>query len=197
MNKMQVFNLIVILALLSVSVVMFSCRPQASVVQVVPEGFVGVPWGASRDQVIKIMRERGYRSLGTGGIGGSGAVVLNFRGEFTTVPCSLSFILIDDSFYEGEAMFYRPDMPQPNKTLQTTFDNIDGMLSEKYGPPRERESSSYKDKEGIDRPSKSTFWYLVDNKSSDIYTVQVMLDYYVTVYYRACSLETRLKNKNY
>lgn len=54
-------------------------------------------------------------------------------------------------------------------------------------------------KEGIDRPYENAFWYLVDSKSSDIYTIQVMLfshDYF-DVDYRACSLQTRLENKDY
>ena len=59
MKKMKVFYLVVVFALLAISVILFSGIAQAGAV---PDGFMGVPWGASKDQVIKtINRVEGFR----------------------------------------------------------------------------------------------------------------------------------------
>jgi hypothetical protein len=191
MKKMKVFYLVVVLALLSVSIVMFSCKPRANVVPVVPDGFAGVPWGATKDQIINIMGKQGYRQLPR-----SGVSVVQFSGEFAGVPCEiLSFHLIADSFYYGYAYSGH------TKTPQESFNRIVDMLSEKYGPPQNRKSESAKDSKGKDVSYESAFWCFVDNKSSDAYDIYVVVNssnatnkiqYYITVDYRAPSLEERL-----
>jgi len=80
---MKVFYLVAVLALLIISVVMFSGIAQAGAV---PNGFMGIPWGASKDQVIKATSGQGYRQLST-----PWPDVLSFRGAFAGAPCELLF----------------------------------------------------------------------------------------------------------
>jgi len=189
MKKVKLFYLVAVLALLAISVIMFSCKQRASVV---PDGFAGVPWGATKDQIIHIMGKRPYGQIAIG----SGVLLLQFKGEFAEVPSELEFRLIADSFYEGYARIRHTETPQ------VTFKRIVDMLSEKYGPTKDRESGLDKDDKGIDHPYESAFWRLADKKSSDTYTIQTRLmsfnvtnkiQYEVDVNYRAYSLEERLK----
>jgi hypothetical protein len=97
MKKMKVFYLVVVFALLVVSVIMFSGIARAGEV---PDGFMGIPWGASRDQIIKTMSEQGYQQS-TYDVKPNR---LDFKGDFAGVPClHLYFYLSANSFYEGSA----------------------------------------------------------------------------------------------
>ena len=190
MKKVKLFYLIAVLALLSVSVVTFSGIVQAGTV---PDGFMGVPWGANKAQVIKTMSEQGYQQLTCVQ---AGIDDLCFQGVFAEASCVLEFSFTGNSFYEGRARHCNrsesPDWPQ------LTFKNIVDMLSEKYGPPTKRGSEM----EPGGYPRSSAVWHLVDNRSSDKYLIVVKCElrgfitgaqYVVDVFYGASSLEERLK----
>ena len=95
MKRLKVFYPVIVFTLLAVSVVMFSGIAPAGEV---PDGFIGIPWGASRDQIIKTMNERGYRQLT-----GTGPGQLAFRGAFAGTSCELVFSLTASSFTSGSA----------------------------------------------------------------------------------------------
>lgn len=199
MKKMRVFYLVAVLALLTVSVVMFSGIAQAGAV---PDGFAGIPWGASKDQIIKTMNERGYRQY-TGTAPGQ----LEFKGAFAGAHCDLIFLLIANSFYWGSANSCdRFPYPMPP---QETYRRMVEMLSEKFGPPqRRRESITGKTNDGREYPDWSATWNLVDSRTSDKYSITVYFhvtwfvdttgdQYVVDINYSADSLEKRLKMKEY
>lgn len=204
MKKMRMFYLVAVLPLLIVSVVMLSGIAQASAV---PEGFMGIPWGASREQIIKAMSERGYRQL-TGTEPGH----LAFKGAFAGVPCQLEFSLIANSFYSGGAGYCAKGPYR--RWPQTYFELVVKMLSEKYGPPQRHEylAVSAKDEKEIEAGGAAlTYayaqWDLVDSRTSDKYSMSVRLfrswfadgtlDYLVSTSYSADSLWKRLKKKEY
>lgn len=81
MKKTKAIYLVVVFALLVVYVIMFPGIARAGAV---PDGFIGVPWGASTEQIVKVMNERGYRQL-TGTTTGK----LAFKGAFAGAPCKL------------------------------------------------------------------------------------------------------------
>lgn len=209
MRKTKAIDRVAVSALLAVLVVMFSCMAWAGEV---PDGFAGVPWGASRDQIIQTMKEQGYRQL-KGDYGSK----LVFKGEFAGASCYLSFYSIANSFYSGTASECAkgPHRPGP----QSTFDRIVSMLSEKYGPPQKHWIWDPKTKE--DRANEKELeaggamleyaiadWDMVDSGTSDKYSINVYLsrcwyaegrdgklDYSVIVIYSADSLKKRLEQK--
>ena len=166
---------------------------------VVPEGFAGVPWGASKDQIMETMRQKGYKQLKFTSSDYPDRPV-NFDGEFAGSKCILSFHFRANSFYEGTAMLCQTETPQE------TINSIVDMLSSKYGSPSDPQTGSYEDDKGIQHPYKGAFWRLTDNKSSDLYTILVRLwpsynktakKYYVDVNYQAYGIGKRLMNKEY
>jgi hypothetical protein len=205
MQKVKVLYLIAVLALLAISVVMFSGIAQAGAV---PEGFMGVPWGATRDRVIKAMSEQGYRQLTS-----EEPSNLKFRGNFANCPCILSFSLIANSFYRGGAENCAKGPYR--QAAQLYLERIVNMLSEKYGPLEDRDYSvnnSAKDEKQLEAGGPALYyayaqWHLVDSRTSDKYSINVFLyrswfadgtlNYVVGVSYRADSLEKRLEKKEY
>ncbi|MBU4246192.1 MAG: hypothetical protein KKE71_04025 [Nanoarchaeota archaeon] len=211
MKKMRMFYSVVIFALLSMSVVMFSCTAQAGEV---PDGFIGIPWGASKAQIIKTMNERGCQQRTSEQ--SNELVFLN--GDFAGVPCySLSFYLIGNSFYSGWAQGCQ--WSPYHGVTQGCFKWVIKMLSEKYGSPQIREPSKVegKDVRGWAECKKSGYptdyaqWDFVDSRS-DKYSISITLDvsflvdmtekeqpcridFYVI--YSADSLGKRLEKKNY
>lgn len=175
---------------------------KAEPVAAVPDGFLGIPWGASRDLIVKTMNERGYRQL-TGGsrIEGEDPGILYFKGAFAGAPCQLSFSLLANSFYAERAICSLSAWPG---VPQGTFRTISEMLSSKYGPPQGRNSDKMKLNDGRELPRESVFWDLVDSRTSDKYTIQVEFrvawiagvtgdQWSVNVSYSADSLYERLK----
>ena len=196
MKKMKMLYLVTVLALLSV--VLFSGIAQAGAV---PEGFMGVPWGASKAQVIKAMSEQGCQQITHPQFSSPDTLV--FNGSFAGASCPIIyFSFIRNSFYEGKANYCNKS---PNPAWpQVTYKNIVDMLSEKYGPPTNRSSETERTNDGKEHPLLSTIWNFVDNRSSDKYFIIVSChvgwfrdttgdQYMVDVYYRASSLEERLK----
>jgi hypothetical protein len=167
----------------------------------VPEGFLGVPWGAKSDEIVKAMKERGYRQLK-----GADAGQLSFKGAFAGEPCQLSFRLMAGSFCSASANFCaRSGHPQGP---QAAFTNIVRDMSEKYGPPTGRRSDKLKTNDGKTHPQEGAWWDLVDGRTSDKYSISVDFgvtwfaddtgdQYVVNVNYRADSLNERLKKAEY
>jgi hypothetical protein len=164
---------------------------------------MGVPWGASKDQVIKAMSEQGYRQLNS-----PWPDVLAFRGAFAGAPCQLLFRFIVNSFYSGEAENCgRSDFPGvPLSICRRTV----GTLSEKYGPPQKHESGKQKDNNGEEHLFEYAIWNLVDSRTSDKYTINVQFfatwfndipevkaEYITNIEYTADSLRERLEKKGY
>ncbi|TRZ88817.1 MAG: tetratricopeptide repeat protein [Methanosarcinales archaeon] len=180
---------------------------KAEPVLAVAKGFMGIPWGASTQQIIKTMSEQGYRQL-TGTKPGK----LAFRGAFAEVPCELEFYLIANSFYSGSAdhCAIGPYRVGP----QRYFEQVVKMLSEKYGPPQNHDyfgASAEKEKEieagGAAIICAFAEWDLVDSRTSDKYSVDVVLwrawyadgtlNYDVSISYKADSLWERLRKKDF
>lgn len=168
---------------------------------VVPEGFLGVAWGANTEQVVKAMKERGFRQL-TGANPGRPT----FKGSFAGSPCQLSFSLMANSFYNASANFCaRSDTPA---SPQFAFRRIVDDLSSKYGPPTERGSDKLKTNDGKEHPQEYAKWNFVDGKTSEKYSITVDFgvtwfaddtgdQYVVNVTYWASSLGERLKKSEY
>ena len=184
--------------LLFAPALIFPGLPQAGVV---PDGFLGVPWGANTEQVVKAMKERGYRQLKAAD---SGQLV--FKGAFAGEPCQLTFRLLANSFYSASANYCARS--GHSAAPQQAFMRIVQDLSDKYGPPTNRRSDMMKTNDGKEHPQEGAWWELVDGKTSDKYGITVDFgvtwfaddtgdQYVVNVYYRADSLGERLKKKEY
>ena len=182
---------------------------------VVPDGFMGIPWGASKDQIIKTMRERGLRQVTS-----EESNSLEFiNGDFAGVPCyMLSFSLTANAFHRGSAEGCQRS-PHHGVT-QTTFISLVNTLSEKYGTPQHRESGKmdgedhhmhFVECKGSGYPTGRADWDFVDSRS-DQYEISIVLDVSVLhdmtekpmpcrvdifIWYRAESLGKRLEKKDY
>lgn len=199
MKKTKAIYLVVVFALLVVSVIMFSGIARAGAV---PDGFLGIPWGASTEQIVKVMNERGYRQL-TGATPGN----LVFKGAFAGTPCQLHFSLLANSFYSASAVYCdRSDYPlRP----QSTYRQICAELSKKYGPPTDSRSDKLKANDGKEYPQEGAWWDFVDSRTSDKYSIKVTFgvtwfpndnkgdQYVVNIFYYADSLGERLEKKEY
>lgn len=186
MKKLRVFYLVVVFAILAVLVVMFSGIAQAGEV---PDGFMGIPWGASGDQIIKTMKERGYQRTDNP----QNTQPFAFRGAFAGAPCELNFHLTANSFHSVYAANCQWS-PNP-RVPQRYFQDMVKMLSEKYGPPQSRESTG----------DEAAHWHFIDSRTSDEYSISVWLyrlwnvagtrSNFVDISYDADSLRERLKKK--
>lgn len=192
MKRMRMFYLSTIFVLCTATLVMFSGIARAGEV---PDGFAGIPWGASHDQINKTMSQRSYRQITSEVPGG-----LIFKGAFAEASCQLYFNLTANSFHPGKADFC--DISPDPRLPQATFNRIIKMLSEKYGPPRLRQSEPEVLLEHVS-------WQFIDSRSSDKYSIRVHFwhcatndgtgtpKYSVEVIYAADSLRERLKKKEY
>ncbi len=211
MKKTKVLYPVVVFALFVVSVVMFPGIARAGAV---PEGFMGIPWGASKDQIIKAMNEQGHRQLTS-----EKSNQLDFEGDFAGVPClHLYFNLRANSFYSGSA--WGCAWSTNHRYTQNIFEGMVNTLSKKYGPPQKRESGKIdgKDVSSIraecvrsGNPTGWARWGFVDSRS-DQYSIRTALDatsYYnmtekvtpcrvdIFIIYEADSLGKRLEKKDY
>ena len=198
MKKNKALASIIVLILAVWSAPVLPGQPQNAVV---PDGFLGVPWGANTDQVVKAMKGRGCRPLQ-----GAESGRLVFKGAFAGEPCQLSFRLLANSFYSATANFIarssRPAAPRQ------AFQRIVQDLTAKYGPPTTRGSGTLKTNDGKEHPQEGAVWELLDGRTSDKYSITVDLgvtwfmddtgdQYVVNVSYWAASLGERLKEKEY
>ena len=94
------------------------------------DGFIGVPWGASRQEVQKAMEERGFKLLEH-----RADVVLDYYlGTFTGQPAELVFQYQNELFIRGEANFLHVK-GQSLDAARAYYLELKGMLTVKYGPP--------------------------------------------------------------
>jgi len=125
MKKMGALYQVAFFALLMLSVFMLSGIAQAGPV---PDGFAGVPWGASRADVEKVMAERNYPKDTD-----SKADIYVYNGEFAGYKADLLFKFINNKVYEGGALFL---WHETNKELiDIYFSEFESQLSKKYGEP--------------------------------------------------------------
>ncbi|MDR3566071.1 MAG: hypothetical protein P4N59_32175 [Negativicutes bacterium] len=195
------------------SLVLMSFAVSASASAVVPDGFVGIPWGANREQVIKTMNERGFTTQGTTSWGGMAPSTLVFRGAFDGVPCQLQFDLLNNALYAGHAT--QLGLFSPPGHLEGLYKRMVSQIGTKYGPPQSDKMNEYKEDNGkIYGRGWMASWELIDNDSLDKFGIWVDLDipgamYYsnapdpnkpepsVTITYTAISLQDRLKKKEF
>lgn len=164
-----------------------------------PEGFVGVPWGATRAQLKQIMSERGWIRCTN-----SPPTQEVFKGSFDGMACDLHFVMVGNSFVEGYA---DPLARFPLRNFGVTknaYESTVKRLTEKYGPPQKTEPDAYASTWG-----PATTWEIGDGVISDKYRIRVILNRdgtwfsdvngehtYFCVVYEAISLRDRLKNRD-
>ena len=160
---------------------------------VAPEGFVGVLWGASSEQINKTMRERGYKKIES-----NNPDILRFFGTFGSQPCDLSFNLSMNSFYQGTAYCSQNEQ---HATTKWFFELEVKKLSEKYGPPDEQDTRK------VEKCTDVCDWamwdHLYDNNSNK-YSIQALVwrfdtlggkKSHYTIEYKNESLSEQLKKK--
>ncbi|MFH1615687.1 MAG: hypothetical protein ABIG61_11475 [Planctomycetota bacterium] len=136
MKKTRMFYLVAVFALLAVSIVMFSGIARAGAATV--DGFVGVPWGASKQQVAKAMAQQGFTLVDEikGAYGEYGV----YRGTFVDQPADLAFQFGKNGLCAGQADL----LGVRDKDLfiaKIVYRDIKRLLVTKYGPPDHADDS--------------------------------------------------------
>jgi len=72
---------------------------------VVPDGFIGIPWGSNREQIVKAMNDRGYTAEETIPAQGTPPATLLYRGAISGQSCQLEFYLLNNTFHRGRATY--------------------------------------------------------------------------------------------
>lgn len=114
-GKVSVLVMLFSLVLVSFTVQAYAAPPV--------DGFMGVSWGAGRDQVAKVMADKGfvlYKEL----VNPTGDV---YRGTFSGHPALLEFTFENNVFYSGSVYFMEAE--------NQVFGEMMGLLKTKYGPP--------------------------------------------------------------
>ena len=133
-----------------------------------PDNFAGVPWGTTQEQVIKMMRERGWREA-------EEQDGKTFYGDFAGFPSKVFFSFTSNAMTGGTAQI---EISTNGYHSKITFDAAYKLLSEKYGqtfikvvPNGGRRKWS---------PHQSTMpnyynadWNIVDDVSSDKYSISL------------------------
>ena len=173
-----------------------------------PEGFVGIPWGASRDQVVKVMNERGFTTEGTVSSQDQPASTLLYRGAFDGQPCQLEFYFSSNAMFKGRASHL--GLLQPAGAQLALYRQLVNLVSAKYGLPQADKIQEDKTNTGeIWRFGKAE-WLFTVGEAPDKYRIEADLippvmyfsKYnkslgYIFITYTAVSLEERLKFKEY
>ncbi len=190
--KNRVSTLVILISLLLL------CFTVTAYAALVPDGFVGVPWGTTREQVMKMMSERGWREANNDG--------KSFYGSFAGFPeGTVSFGFTGNAITSGSAELQRGTNGYQSKSV---FDVGYKLISEKYGP------AVINTMKNDDRTSSMPFYYwakwdIVDDVSLDRYEIQLSTNdsvywvtnngqstrlYTVNVYYSNISLAERKKH---
>jgi len=174
---------------------------------VVPEGFVGIPWGANRDQIIKTMNERGYTTEGTIFSRETLPSTLLFKGAFGGQKCQLEFYLSNNTFYIASASHM--GMFDQERYNEQIYKQMVQQISLKYGLPQSDKITEYNDNTGKIHRSGVASWDIIDSESADKYVIRIDLiptDVvwlgdksfgFVNVTYTAVSLGERLNKKEF
>jgi hypothetical protein len=160
MKKMKVVYQIVVLVLLAISVIMFSGIAQAGLV---PDGLAGVPWGATRSEVKKIMIENGFQEKADP-FSSEPYPGLVFYGSFANRMCYLYFEFKGKAFCSGTVMKYS----YSSREIIAEFNYFVKLVTDKYGAPQKNECM--KTNTGV-CGSYDAEWTFVDSASSDVYTI--------------------------
>ncbi len=171
----------------------FRALPQPAVAK----GFMGLPWGASPEQIDDAMNRQGYQRQP-----GTNSDILEFTISW---PLTVGFFLENNVFYWSttEAIIRTPN----SQVAYAIFKRKIGEMSQEYGPPQSRDTHRIPDNEGGSYPYESATWDVVDPRTSDHYSIKVELcpmwytdtgtqtQFIVNIDTRAESLSERLKKK--
>lgn len=144
------------------------------------DGFLGIPWGATGDQVDKAMKEKGYNSIGTGQVpNDSSAVWQNYEGKFAGYSAKLAVMLKFNRFF------------QVMITIQGCDANcgFEGMYREKYGRPYREED---------DQDQRFLVWAGLSSNPSEDINIKISIWKHipsVQITYVNASLHERLKRQ--
>jgi len=169
----------------------------------VPDGLAGVPWGATRAQVKKIMSENGFKQEDALPFSNEPSPNLVFYGSLANTMCYLEFKFKGNSFCHGRVVVIKLEDYQ---TVLAACNHFVSLLTDKYGMPDERESYE-SSSPGHPMMPYGVKWRLRDGASSDEYSIEAYTGdgSYWTVgtntrriiqfglIYSAKSLENRLK----
>lgn len=161
----------------------------------VPEGFVGLPWGASRNQIMEKMNAHGWIKLS-----GRSPDEAIFKGAFDGNACELHFVMAGNSLVKGYATPIARFPVRDKAATRYVYESIVKHLKEKYGPQTDRW-------EGPE--IAMTVWEFGDGVTTDKYKIEVMFNKEGTwfsdvdgeytsiqVDYMAITLSERLKKQN-
>ncbi len=152
------------------------------------DGFLGVPWGATQQQIDTAMKEKGFSHH---------EFMPYYVGSFAGYPArALSFQVKHNAFYEGQASICHTEENSGHGEVRDCSKKIVGMISDKYGQPtrqKQTHSNAY-----------SLYWEgLQSAGSSDNITIQVWTSMpdslnggMVQVTYTNNSLLERMKQKD-
>ena len=122
------------------------------------DGFIGVPWGATQQQIDNAMREKGFSHH---------EFMPYYVGSFAGYPApAVSFQVRHNAFYEGQASICHTSENSGYREVEECSQKIVSMISDKYGQPTSRRSTH----------SNAFFLYwegLHDAVSSDNITIKV------------------------
>lgn len=169
----------------------------------VPDGLAGVPWGATRAQVKKIMSENGFKQEDALPFSNEPSPNLVFYGSLANTMCYLEFTFKGNSFCYGRVTVKKLEDYQ---TVLAECNHFIEVLTDKYGMPDERKTYQ-SDSPGNPIMPYGVKWRLRDGASSDEYTIEAstgdgcywtvgtntwrIIEFSLT--YFAKSLENRLK----
>lgn len=150
------------------------------------DGFIGVPWGASKDKVIKAMQDKGFKV--------SPPFDTHFWGEFGGYSsANLEFFLERNSFYWGSASVCHTGENSGYNQVHACGQNMENMLRNKYGTQTERRNTH-------SNAYKITWKGIKNSTGSDDITVSLWVSYpdelnggVVRVEYKNESLLKRIK----
>jgi hypothetical protein len=127
-----------------------------------PDNFAGVPWGTTQEQVIKMMRERGWREA-------EEQDGKTFYGDFAGFPSTIYFSFTSNAMTRGTAQI---EISTNGYHSKITFDAAYKLLSEKYG-----QTVIKVDPAGRGRSTMPNYywaeWNIVDDVSSDKYSISL------------------------
>jgi hypothetical protein len=96
------------------------------------DGFAGVPWGASKKQVQKVMKAKGYAFLEEQTEGSRHTE--KYKGAFAGEPADLIFRFKNNVFWRGYADILAVAETDDRYYLMTVLDSIKPLIAAKYGP---------------------------------------------------------------
>jgi len=124
MKKIGALYQVAFFALLMLSVIMFSGIAQAATATV--DDFVGVPWGADKQQVATTMAQRGFKLIDERELYGN--LYLVYQGTFADEPAELVFEIGKNGFKRGTA-----DLLSYDNMMPYFYEKLTRLITAKYG----------------------------------------------------------------